>query len=292
MKNDPVEKIFTRRLIRPETWVINLGSNINATASYLLLGKAKALVIDTGEHTYNLRKYISSITNLPLIVANTHSHFDHTGNDYQFKDCPIYMSIEATKEIKKNIHNYLNPDDYEYDYTAIGVPDGYEIDLGERKIKGYLLGSHSVTSMMWIDKTFHILFSGDEIECGQVLLMGPASETSIVHYRQNLIKIRQLRDAGDFDIICPAHNGSPIDASFIDTLIENCDNILAGTLGKENISSPSFMQEGSPQVKEREERLKQLMKNDYEAYKKIKEPVLRRSEWNGSSIVYDISHIY
>ena len=38
----------------------------------LIIGKEKALFIDTGYCLYNLKKYISNITTLPLIVVASH----------------------------------------------------------------------------------------------------------------------------------------------------------------------------------------------------------------------------
>src|SRR4051812_23312579 len=51
---------------------------------YLIEGKDSALLIDTGIGAANLRDFIKSITSLPVIVVNTHSHPDHSGSNYQF----------------------------------------------------------------------------------------------------------------------------------------------------------------------------------------------------------------
>ncbi len=294
MNNTPVEKVFSRRLICPNTWIISTEGSQNATATYLLLGEESALVIDTGEHTYNLRAYIESITNLPLIVANTHSHFDHTGNDYQFKDCPIYMSVAATKEVKKNIHMYLNPADFEYDYDPIGVEEGFSIDLGGRTVTAISFGHHSITNFCWLDEKYKLLFTGDEIESGQVLLMGDGPEVTIEAYYNDLKRLASIRDEGKFTMLCPEHNGSPIDASFIDILIANCEKILGGDPGSTDISSSTFMTPGSPQAIEREAQSKELKEKDPEEYERMTEMEnrRRRSDYLGSSIVYDIEKTF
>ena len=48
----------------------------------LIIGNEKALLIDTGYGYGNLREAVARLTDLPLIVANTHGHFDHVGGKY------------------------------------------------------------------------------------------------------------------------------------------------------------------------------------------------------------------
>lgn len=100
----PLNRKFSRRLIAPDTWIIDCYSEEGGIANpHLLLGEKAALVIDTADAKQPLRDYIQTyITgDLPILVASTHSHFDHTGNNGQFNDCPIYMSQIAWEEIQK-----------------------------------------------------------------------------------------------------------------------------------------------------------------------------------------------
>jgi hydroxyacylglutathione hydrolase len=52
--------------------------------SYLIIGREKALLIDTGWGTVDLKSAILSITKLPLIIVNSHGHIDHIYGNYQF----------------------------------------------------------------------------------------------------------------------------------------------------------------------------------------------------------------
>ena len=54
-------------------------------ASSLILGKTKALLIDTGYGYGDLKSVIQSLTDLPLRVVNTHCHIDHAGGNYLFQ---------------------------------------------------------------------------------------------------------------------------------------------------------------------------------------------------------------
>ena len=88
------EKEFVSRLIRPDTWII-AGHPVSAV-TYLLIGGCTALVIDPGEHVRSIHDYVRTITGLPLIVANTHAHGDHTACNGQFKKYPIYACLLYT----------------------------------------------------------------------------------------------------------------------------------------------------------------------------------------------------
>ena len=66
----------------------------------LIIGKEKALLIDTGYGLYNLKKYISNITTLPLIVVASHGHMDHTGGNYLFEQ--VYIDEKDINLCKKH----------------------------------------------------------------------------------------------------------------------------------------------------------------------------------------------
>lgn len=71
--------------------IIDMGDNIYhiwepaGTASSLIIGKTKALLIDTGYGYGDLKTVVRSLTDLPIRVVNTHCHIDHAGGNYQFQ---------------------------------------------------------------------------------------------------------------------------------------------------------------------------------------------------------------
>ena len=52
-----------------------------APGSYVICGRERALVIDTGYGTENHRAWVEEYTCLPLILACTHTHSDHIGGN-------------------------------------------------------------------------------------------------------------------------------------------------------------------------------------------------------------------
>ena len=53
---------------------------------FLIVGQARAMLLDTGAEPCDLLKSIRSITQLPLVVLHTHGDGDHTANDDLFPD--------------------------------------------------------------------------------------------------------------------------------------------------------------------------------------------------------------
>ena len=51
----------------------------------LFVGTEKALLWDTGYGYGNLKEIIREITDLPLIIVNSHGHLDHSCGNYQFE---------------------------------------------------------------------------------------------------------------------------------------------------------------------------------------------------------------
>ena len=46
---------------------------------YFIVGEDKVLLIDTGMGLESPRKYVEQITDLPIVLVNTHGHPDHAG---------------------------------------------------------------------------------------------------------------------------------------------------------------------------------------------------------------------
>ena len=79
----------------PDTWVLCYHGTLYC---YLLVGEEKAMLIDTAYGEGDLRAMVESITDKPVMVCNTHGHFDHTGGNALWEEA--WMSEEAAKDAK------------------------------------------------------------------------------------------------------------------------------------------------------------------------------------------------
>ncbi len=233
---------FSIRLICKDTWIIH-GEGCDC---YLLEGQKEAIMIDAGGSPENIRAYAQSFASMPLKrVINTHSHFDHTGGNGFFEE------VLCTEKVSRSAKNTMgeNPDRYPLEYTFTLVEDGDVIDLGGRLLKIIELDCHSPGDIAVLDMTGRMLFAGDEIESGQVLLLpGYAEQSGQIHARtaasvetclRTMRKLEAIKP--QFDAIYPSHNGSPISADYIDWFITLCEGIIRGEIvGRKDCSSRSY----------------------------------------------------
>ncbi|MDL2232968.1 MBL fold metallo-hydrolase [Ruminococcaceae bacterium OttesenSCG-928-L11] len=233
--------VFTKRLIQKGTWVIS-GEGCER---YLLEGDDEAIMIDSGNSTHDIRAFASTLTDLPLTkVINTHSHFDHTGGNGFFETA--ITTVGVARSAKNTMSS--RRENYPMDYPFTHVKDGDIIPLAGRPLHIIGLNCHSPDDIAVLDPTGRLLFTGDEVEAGQVLLLpGYAEQPGQIHaapagsVETCLNAMRKLKSFGDqFDALCPGHNGSPIDPCYLDWFIQLCQNILDGQEGNPDCSSPSY----------------------------------------------------
>lgn len=272
----PIRRQFHRRLIRPSIWIINPFDGITSSSrAHLIVGSKYAAVVDTTNTSLDIRKYIEEcVTDKPLLVLSTHAHADHVKNNCLFEGCPIYMSDQAWQDIQK--YRDTQPDEYPGSYIPRIIEPGDRIRLGDHEVECIGFGgNHSHSSISYFDSKTGCLFPGDEFDVGQVLLLADRPGC-VERYRDDLISLReQLGERLKF--ICPPHNGSPCDPLTLDYMIENCERILMGCEGSSQVESMSFGM--SPFV-------------DVDIDKITDPKTRRRSEWKGTSIVYDVNRVY
>ena len=259
--------MFHSEKIAQGTWKIS-GEGCDA---YLLEGGREAVMIDAGMWSADILEFIADLTDMPVRgVINTHSHFDHTaGNGY-------FSRVYATEGIARSAKNTMGgaPEDFPLDYSFTIVKDGDIIDLGDRPLEVILLDAHSPGCVAVLDETYRLLYPGDELEKGQVLLLpGYAEEPGQIHarpastvqtYQRAIRRLNGYRDR--FDKLCPAHNGSPIGADYIDRYIELAQKIMDGYEGSTDCSGATY--------------------TDKMGHFPRKEANYRRAEWNGASLIY------
>lgn len=284
----PVHKQFSRRLIKPDTWIINCyDQNPAAPHPYVVIGEEHALLIDATWTTFPLRRYIEEyVTDKPLWVVSTHSHHDHTNANWMFNDRPIFMSRIAWEETQSRREK--SDEDGKWfghqrgDYVPAILKPGDILDLGNRELEVLPYeGSHSAGSLLLLDHKYGILFTGDEIDGGQMLISGRSGgKVTVEGLRDNIARL--IADWGDqIDILCPPHNGAPIHVKFLEYIVENCDRIMSGEeQGDPDVGSMSYLYnpfEDRPAAQIRQT---------------LDDPKIRRSEWKGSSIVYNTDRIF
>ena len=151
--------------------------------SFLVLGKDKNLLIDTGMGMFDIKQEIEPLSDKPLMVVNTHSHFDHIGGNHQFDYVHIFdfpqsierlnngvSASEVASNFKPEAFHYAGPlpfDPAEFKICSkpkkgiVPIKDGFVFDLGDRSFKVISTPGHSPDSIMLAEDSEKILFTGD-----------------------------------------------------------------------------------------------------------------------------------
>lgn len=85
---------FTVERMDDDTFALSEYRHWEEAHSYLLLGRDRALLIDTGLGVGDLRREVEALTDRPVTVALTHVHWDHIGGCGQFA-APAVHAAEA-----------------------------------------------------------------------------------------------------------------------------------------------------------------------------------------------------
>ncbi|MDO4337358.1 MAG: MBL fold metallo-hydrolase [Eubacteriales bacterium] len=231
------------------TWFINF---MNGTENmYLLEGNEKALLIDTGYGVGNLRAFVETLTDKPVIVANTHFHPDHAAGNGEFE--AAYMSKGAETDAPSVYGEGAVPFDLNAlpypDYEKIFVDEGDCIELGGRTIE--VLGvkpAHCNSSLFYLDRGHRMLFCGDDMESAQVLLYDNSNNPEasydvkerLLNFKDNTQRMKDLSE--EYDYLLPNHNGFPIAKSYLDEYIELVEHIFDGTAKIEDKLNHPFIE--------------------------------------------------
>jgi glyoxylase-like metal-dependent hydrolase (beta-lactamase superfamily II) len=75
------------RELEPGVHLIGEPGHVN---SFLIQGTGSAILMDTGLGVANIRKVAEQLTDKPLLVVNSHYHFDHSGGNRLFEKIAIH----------------------------------------------------------------------------------------------------------------------------------------------------------------------------------------------------------
>lgn len=166
-------------------WVIE---TIDKTTMYIIEGKDKAMLIDTGTKCERLDSIAKLITQKPLYVVITHAHGDHAGNIRFFNE--IYLHPADTVLLDKSYKGKLK-----------FVKDGDVFDLGGKTIEVKHMPAHTPGSIVLLDKQAGNCYSGDAFGSGQVWLqLKPFAPMNT--YVESCRKMENLMDNGITKIYC------------------------------------------------------------------------------------------
>jgi hydroxyacylglutathione hydrolase len=168
----------------PQTFILRQSpcADFEANFLYLLIGSDKALLIDTGAvadpKEMPLAKTVLELLpdkdqkKLPLLVAHTHRHMDHRAGDPQFASLPSVQIVPIDFDGVRAFYGFTD------------WPNGIaHLDLGGRIVDVIPTPGHNQTHVAFYDNRTGILFSGDFLMPGRLLIDDAAA------YRESALRV-------------------------------------------------------------------------------------------------------
>jgi len=166
-----VEPVTQVQALDGDTFVIrqSVKTNFEAPFLYLLFGRDKALLVDTGAEGGVIRPTVDRLvsqwlaahgrTSIPLVVAHSHSHGDHVAGDAAFRARPD-TTVVGLKDSEVAA------------FFGIGHwPDGIaRYDLGGRALSVIPTPGHQKAAIMIYDPQLRIVLSGDSLYPGRLYI--------------------------------------------------------------------------------------------------------------------------
>ncbi len=221
----------------PPIEVIKLKDNLylmndNGEASgYILLGSKKAAVIDTMNGRENVYDVVRTVTDLPLVVINTHGHIDHMSGDGFFDEVYLHPDDNRLIEETMNYPQYkrLKRQMKLGDFAIKPMSEGDVFDLGGVKLEVFDCPGHTKGSVCLLDREDRVLFSGDSIN--RHCWMQVADSTSLEQFYTSLGRLEAIR--GEYDTIYCGHTTTGDDASLYDEHMAAVKEVIDG-VGRES----------------------------------------------------------
>lgn len=210
--------------INDHIWLLNAN---NEATGYLVVGNEKALIIDTMLGYEDVHAVARTLTELPLVVVNTHGHCDHIYGNIYFEK--VYMHPADREVAKREFSDKrfvaaieslgLKPAEF------CNVREGDIFDLGGLSLEAYETPGHTPGGIVLLDQADRILFTGDTIL--EQTWMQLEESTSMETLLESLNKVQKFR--GDFDYILTGHSRHIEDASLCEAhrmaVKEVCDGL-------------------------------------------------------------------
>lgn len=209
--------------------VKNLGDGIYGIAewghteevvSFLLIGSSEAALIDTGCGFFSIKSIVEQITQLPCKVINTHSHFDHIGNNAEFSEIMMLDHPENLRRAEEGLSaefvaEFIEPAQFwgqvpaelPHPFNIAPYPnatlfkDGDVLDVHPFKLEVLHTPGHCSDHCCFYDREKGLLIAGDNLYDGPIFIK---ENGGLADYRHSIDRVCALPD---LKRILPSHNG-------------------------------------------------------------------------------------
>ncbi len=189
--------------------------------SFLIVGDTRALLFDTGLGVGDIRSVVDSLTDLPVVVLNSHTHYDHVGGNHDFERVlgldTVYTRANERGTAPGALAEVLGPawvwkplpagveaDRYRTEpwHAARRIAGGEIIDIGGRRLEVLATPGHAPDAICLLDRDNRLLFTGDTFYLAALYTHLEGSDFAA--YRRTAARLSAL--AADLDAVMTSHN--------------------------------------------------------------------------------------
>ncbi len=211
---------ITRARLIPINDRVTLIDDAGESTCYLICGDERAMLVDSVNGEEDLLEVVRTVTELPVIVVNTHGHGDHICGSQFFQE--VYLSPEDFGLAADMLARWDDPSKYP---PFRPVNPGDVFDLGGVKLEAVDLRGHTAGCIGLLDRKMRFLYTGDAINTH---LWMQLDHSLPIQAERDMLAALIEKHGGDFDFILHGHTTSLLRGSWVQDLLRGCKELLAG----------------------------------------------------------------
>ncbi len=198
--------------------------NYQEVISYLIVGSKRNILFDTGMGMGRISEVVKRISTLPVVVINSHTHYDHIGGNHEFDTVyavdTAYAHHHASSGWAHTAVSYevtpkafcaerlpeLDTGNYTikpyHDKINRYLRDGDTLQLGDRILEVMLVPGHTPDCVALLDHQNGYLWTGDMYYEAHIWLF--MDGTDLDAYAKSIERFANL--APELQRVFPAHN--------------------------------------------------------------------------------------
>lgn len=183
---------------------------------FLLEGKDKAVLIDSGANCPNASDLAKTITNKPIMLLNTHGDEDHASGTNGFSKIHIHPLDYTCCGMKEKYPNT----------EMVELKDGDVVELGKRPLKIIHIPGHTMGSIAILDVNRKALYAGDSVQKGNIFMFGKHRDPK--SFMDSLDKLIALKS--EYDFIYASHDEFMIPNDYVEKVKAVWQQVINGEL--------------------------------------------------------------